>query len=122
MSKNTIFSRRLFLIRSLGASTSLTAAALLASSCQKKEASQEATSQVPLDPCEDFSGLTEKDLAARKQLGYVESSPIADSRCGNCQLWLPPQNGKACGTCQLFKGPVYTTAYCTYWAPQHSDS
>lgn len=72
----------------------------------------------PLDPCTDFSQLTETDLKARQKMGYVKQSPIVDSKCQNCQLFLPLKDSPACGKCQLFKGPVLADAYCTYWAPQ----
>lgn len=70
------------------------------------------------DPCDDMREVTEEELAKRKQLGYVEKSPIPESRCDNCQLYIPPKSDGACGGCMLFKGPVHADAYCTYWAPQ----
>lgn len=72
----------------------------------------------PSGSCEDFSGVSEAELQKRKSLGYVEKSPIADNQCQNCNLWLPPAGDQECGGCTLFKGPVYSEAYCTYWAPQ----
>lgn len=70
------------------------------------------------DPCENMTDVSEEELAKRKQLGYVDKSPIPESRCDNCQLYIPPKSDKECGGCMLFKGPVYAEAYCTYWAPQ----
>ena len=67
--------------------------------------------------CHDFSQLTEDDLQIRKRFGYVESSPIEESNCRNCNLWLLPKAGVKCGGCQLFAGPVQDLGYCTYWAP-----
>ena len=67
--------------------------------------------------CTDFSKVPENDLALRKSFAYVESSPVPDSRCDNCKLWLPPKEGQECGGCLLFKGPVYAAGHCTYWAP-----
>lgn len=113
--KNT-HSRRRFIRQSLCGGAVLLGAGLLAGGCggggrdpQEKAAGK--------DPC-DLSGLSQKDLAARKRLGYEETSPLPDRRCGNCNLWLPPAGEEKCGGCTLFKGPVYSTAYCTYWAPQ----
>lgn len=122
--KKENYSRRGFI--SKGIAPVLAGVALLAMACgdkkdgQTDKPAQETTNKT--DDCEDFSALAEKDLEARKKLGYVKESPIQDSKCGNCQLWLPPKEGKNCGNCQLFKGPVHTAAYCTYWAPQNSEN
>src|SRR5690554_5596528 len=70
------------------------------------------------DPCENMAGFSDEELAKRKQLGYVDKTPIPENRCDNCQLYIPAKSDKECGGCMLFKGPVYEEAYCTYWAPQ----
>ena len=117
------YSRRSFFAQAISSALAVTGAAAFFSSCGGKKKDDEP--KVPdnkTEDCKDFSGLTEKDMEARKKLGYVEMSPIQDSKCGNCQLWLPPKAGRSCGNCQLFKGPVYTAAYCTYWAPQNSEN
>ncbi len=67
--------------------------------------------------CNDFSQLTDDDLQIRKRFGYVEVSPIEESNCLNCNLWLPAKDEVKCGGCQLFAGPVQDLGYCTYWAP-----
>jgi hypothetical protein len=124
--KKKTYSRRGFIALGVSSASALTGVALFTFSCgEKKEGQKESVAKeaaIETDDCEDFSVLTEKDLEARKKLGYVKESPIQESKCGNCQLWLPPKEGKNCGNCQLFKGPVYTGAYCTYWAPQNSDN
>ncbi|MBX2816614.1 MAG: high-potential iron-sulfur protein [Saprospiraceae bacterium] len=48
----------------------------------------------------------------------MEVSPLEESSCQNCNLWLPSQNDLPCGGCTLFAGPVAAEGYCTYWAPQ----
>lgn len=73
------------------------------------------------DACSDLSGLTESDKTNREGMGYVAISPIPNSTCGNCQLWIPPEDDDACGGCQLFKGPVPDEGFCTYWAPHDKD-
>jgi hypothetical protein len=103
-------SRRLFLQRCSSALLILVGI----SSCQTKEKK----GIVSGDPCTDYSDVSEEDLKKRKTLGYVEKAPTEAKHCGNCNLWLPPQQGDKCGRCQLFKGPVPAEAYCTYWAPQ----
>lgn len=77
----------------------------------------EDTTKVTKNPCDDMTGVAPAELAKRKKLAYVNKSPIEDSHCGNCALYLPPGKGKACGGCVLFKGPVRPTGYCAYWAP-----
>ncbi len=85
--------------------------------CDQKQATeQHDTKETGADPCNNLSGLSEIDLNARKKLGYVKESPIADRTCDKCKLWLPPAAGKQCGGCMLFKGPVYPAGYCIYWA------
>jgi hypothetical protein len=82
-----------------------------------KPAYQDSTKQVKKDPCDDMTGVSPAELAKRKKLAYVNKSPIEDSHCGNCALYLHPAKGKACGGCVLFKGPVRPGGYCAYWAP-----
>ena len=72
----------------------------------------------PADPCSDLSGISDNDIAVREKLGYVKESPLPDNQCQNCNLFLPQKEGQACGGCMLFKGPVYASGYCTYWAPK----
>lgn len=81
------------------------------------ESGEKKTESEPVDPCMDFSNLSESDLQLRKGFGYVEETPITESNCENCNLWKPPLEGQKCGGCTLFKGPVYDNAYCTYWVP-----
>ncbi|OIN60863.1 high-potential iron-sulfur protein [Arsenicibacter rosenii] len=108
--------RRKFFITAI----SLPLAGVLVSSCQSKTTSEASGAQTTTDYCSDFSEVPENDLKTRKKLGYVDQSPMAESKCGNCNLWLPPKDGKPCGGCMLFKGPVRTEGYCTYWAPQQT--
>lgn len=114
-------SRRNFINRSFRTLSVLPAATVLLQSCssatESRQAEEKPATKVT-DPCEDFTGVTEADLKARQKMGYVKASPIADSKCQNCQLFLPFKDYPGCGKCQLFKGPVLKGAYCTYWAPQ----
>lgn len=68
--------------------------------------------------CDDLSGASETDMAIRKKLSYVNESPIPENQCDNCNLFLPIETAEKCGGCMLFKGPVYKSGYCTYWAPR----
>lgn len=81
--------------------------------CKKAAKPQEAYDG---DPCEDLRGISEDELAKRKNFGYVSESPIADNKCSNCNLYLPPKEAQSCGKCILFEGPVQPEGYCTYWA------
>ncbi|WP_158861356.1 high-potential iron-sulfur protein [Lunatibacter salilacus] len=89
---------------------------LLAISCGSEKSSSYDLAGVT--SCDDLEGLPEEEINKRKQLGYVEETPIDDNTCDNCQLYLPPTPERKCGGCQLFKGPVKEKAYCTYWAPR----
>jgi hypothetical protein len=86
------------------------------SSCSSEKKS--AYDLASVTSCSDLQGLPEEELNKRKQLGYVEESPVDENSCDNCQLYLPPNPERKCGGCQLFKGPVKENAYCTYWAPR----
>lgn len=69
------------------------------------------------NPCDDLSGVSVEEVEKRKKLAYVNKTPIPDSHCSNCALYLPPTKDKPCGGCLLFKGPVRAEGYCAYWAP-----
>lgn len=90
------------------------------SGCIRKKTIDESKSEADssVDPCEDLTGVSQNDIALRGKLAYVKESPIADNQCNNCNLFLPPAGEKKCGSCMLFKGPVYSSGYCTYWAPK----
>jgi len=122
MSVNKL-SRRNFINKSFISISALPAFALLLNACStatESKQKEEKPAVKTTDPCDDFTGVTETDLKARQKMGYVKASPIAESKCQNCQLFLPLKESPGCGKCQLFKGPVLTTAYCTYWAPQNA--
>lgn len=93
--------------------TALMGTAFAFSRCNPKS-----TPTTSVTSCDDYSGLSEDDLKTRKNLGYVEETPMEDRQCQNCNLYLPPEEENPCGGCALFKGPVFPEAYCTYWAPQ----
>ena len=81
---------------------------------QTPKASETVTAK---NPCDDLTGVSAEEIEKRKKFAYVNKSPIPDSQCGNCALYIPPGAGKPCGACLLFKGPVRSEAYCAYWAP-----
>lgn len=86
------------------------------------QASQAPASQTPLEaqqknPCDDLTGISAEEIEKRKKLAYVNKTPIPDSHCSNCTLYIPPAKDKPCGGCMLFKGPVRPEGYCAYWAP-----
>ncbi|GAB3902802.1 hypothetical protein GCM10028803_30110 [Larkinella knui] len=111
------YSRRKFIEQIFAIGPATLGAGLLISSCQSETSSKQEEPKSGTDPCKDFSGVSENDLNTRKKLGYVDKSPQPESKCGNCNLFLPPKVARACGGCLLFKGPVLTSGYCTYWAP-----
>ena len=109
-------SRKSFFKELFSHTVSLAFFGLLNSQCSS--GSNEKQSSPPTDPCEDLSGLSELELKKRENLGYVRQSPLEESQCSNCNLYLPEQYEGDCGGCTLFRGPVYPDAYCTYWAPK----
>lgn len=64
----------------------------------------------------DSTQMTQDDFDKRKNLGYVEKTPMEDNRCDNCALYLQPEEGKKYGGCQLLRGPIAAEGYCAYWA------
>ncbi|RPD39274.1 high-potential iron-sulfur protein [Chitinophaga barathri] len=82
----------------------------------KKPANDTGETKQPAS-CKDLSGISAEEKEKRQKLGYVEETPIVDSKCGNCKLYLPPGEKESCGSCSLFKGPVEENGYCTYYAP-----
>ncbi|MDA0195157.1 MAG: high-potential iron-sulfur protein [Bacteroidetes bacterium] len=110
-------SRRQFIQRNISILTGVFGSTLLAA-CGTKEATQQQQKEPVTNACEDLSGLEETDLKTREGLGYVKLTLLSEEQCDNCNLWLPPSEGKECGGCTLIKGPIYPTGYCTYWAPQ----
>ena len=80
----------------------------------KQDKSQQAAAK---NPCDNMEGVSAEEQAKRKKLAYVNKTPIPDSHCSNCALYIPAGKDKPCGGCLLFKGPVRTEGYCAYWAP-----
>lgn len=114
---NNPYTRRKFIQKYLLPSPVFLASGIVLSSCNQTKSNGEGdTIAKAADPCEDYSGVSENDMRAREKLGYVKESPMPDRTCSQCNLFLPPAGDKKCGGCMLFKGPVYSSAYCTYWA------
>ncbi|MFC5411807.1 high-potential iron-sulfur protein [Larkinella bovis] len=115
-------SRRFFLQHCASTSLLLISGGFLLTHCDSPKTTRTDQTEKPAaNPCEDYSGVSAEDIKKRTELGYVTQSPIPDKLCSSCNLWLPPAPGKECGGCMLFKGPVYASAHCTYWAPQVSS-
>ncbi|NII28458.1 high-potential iron-sulfur protein [Pseudoflavitalea sp. X16] len=102
--------RRQFIKSTLGIGSLALGSALLLSRCKSKKKTSSAS-------CNDVSGVSKEEQEKRKKLGYVAVTPVADSKCSTCKLYLPPAQTGDCGHCALFKGPVEAGGYCTYFAP-----
>ncbi len=114
-----IYSRREFITKPFLLGSVFLGAAIILSECKSKTDSKNVEKgDVNTDPCEDLSGVSKNDIEARTKFAYVKKSPLPDKTCSNCKLHIPPREGNECGTCLLFKGPVYSSGYCTYWAPK----
>lgn len=110
------YSRRSFLRNTFSSGMLLLTGGLLAAGCG--DGKKENKAEEELTSCQDYSHLAEEDLAARKKLGYTDTSPDPEKYCRLCNLYKPPKEGAKCGGCLLFKGPVEAEGTCTYWAPQ----
>ena len=114
------YSRRKFLLNTLLAGSAVLGTGLVFSSCNSGTTTTNESANnddlPPVDKCNDYTGVSEAELQKRNSLGYVEETPMPESNCANCLLFLLPKEGETCGGCQLFKGPVFDNAYCTYWA------
>jgi len=97
----------------------LLAGSSVSSMAKEGDSNQQAKTPQPAqkNPCDDLTGVSADEVAKRKKLAYVNKTPIPDSHCSNCALYLPPAKDKPCGGCMLFKGPVRSEGYCAYWAP-----
>lgn len=132
--KNT---RRDFLQKFLSAGLVVVGAGAALSSCgsdgnKGTQAAKEATPAAQPDTaaapsgateefkCDDFSNVSQDELAKRKKLGYEEHTSDSERPCIKCNLFIPKGEGKACGGCILFKGPVNNDGSCTYWVEQVS--
>src|SRR5690606_41939788 len=98
--KNT---RRKFIHTCLG----LVGGSLVLHACGSGENQQGREEAFTGDPCDDMREDTEEELAKRKQLRYVEKSHIPESRCDNCQLYIPPKSDRPRGGCMLVTAPVH---------------
>jgi hypothetical protein len=101
--------RRDFIKGAVSAGAVLFGSGFLLSRCKAKKKS-------PVS-CSDLSGVSQEEKEKRKKLGYVAETPITESKCSVCKLYLPPAKAEDCGGCSLFKGPVEANGYCTYFAP-----
>ena len=112
--------RRLFLKKCFSSVLQLALIPVIIESCTSEKSEKEKKSKVAAsgDPCSDYSEISEEEIKKRQSLGFVQKASSPDRQCANCNLWLPPADPKGCGICQLFKGPVPSTASCTYWAPK----
>ena len=119
------YSRRRFISKYiLAGSVAIGTGVLIAGSSVNSMAKEGDSNQQPKtpqpaqkNPCDDLTGVSAEEVAKRKKLAYVNKTPIPDSHCSNCALYLPPAKDKPCGGCMLFKGPVRAEGYCAYWAP-----
>ena len=111
--------RRDFLQQLFVTGGSIATLGLLLTACGNSADTEKAKTKPEIDSAKkpvDDGSVTEADLAKRQQLGYVEHTPMEDSYCANCALYLAPTDERKFPGCQLFKGEVNPNGYCTYWA------
>jgi hypothetical protein len=120
-------SRREFLIR--GAALGISA--LSVEACTRKADAVLA--------CNDTTGLSPENLAARTAAQYVDIAPDARATCTNCdefvpagampwgRRWPPPPleagttdaGAPACGRCKVIMGPIHPNGHCRLYRPKH---
>lgn len=111
-------SRRKFIERCVSNGAGLLGGLMVLSGCGKSDKSKTQNEEAAVKSCDDLTNVSESDIALREKFAYVSESPIPDNQCNNCNLYLPPKVDEKCGACMLFKGPVFASGYCTYWAPK----
>lgn len=109
--------RRYFIKRAIGAGALLLGNAFIFSCGNRGPAPAKKEEKHIPSSCKDLTGISKEEIEKRKKLGYVEETPIAENKCSNCKLYLPPADASGCGSCTLFKGPVEAEGYCAYYAP-----
>lgn len=117
--KKERYSRRRFIQSSILAGSAILGTGFLISSCgggETKNSEGNNNTAASVNKCDDLTGVSDAEITKRESLGYVDKTPIPESYCANCALFLKPKEGEKCGGCQLFKGPVFDEGYCTYWA------
>ncbi len=111
--KNKEYSRRMFISKCLGIGSMFLGIAVVLSSCELNQPPVEDKKGVSLkNACDDFSGVSKSEIEKRQKFAYVDKSPVTESYCGNCSMYVPKDQNKECGGCMLFKGPVYSSGYC----------
>ena len=112
-------SRRKFIEGCFRAGAGLLSGVMVLMGCGKSDNTETQTEgEFAVEACDDLTNVSENDIALRQKFAYVNESPIPDNQCNNCNLYLPPKVDEKCGACMLFKGPVFASGYCTYWAPK----
>ncbi|MFT5356835.1 MAG: hypothetical protein ACI9KE_004061 [Polyangiales bacterium] len=65
--------------------------------------------------CDDVTGLTPAETAARSSNGYVANSPHgATKQCINCNF-AQNMTPSTCGACTVIKGAIHPLGYCNLW-------
>lgn len=64
--------------------------------------------------CDQTSGLSAAQLAARTSQEYVDHSTTPNQKCDNCSFFTAGQPN-ACGTCTLIAGPIHPDGHCKLW-------
>ncbi len=108
------YKRRQFIRQSTYTLGSILGLEFLFSACSSAEKSSD---DYQLKSCQDYSQVSESELAKRKQFAYETQASDPLKTCKDCKLFLPAMPNETCGGCSLFKGPVEVLGSCTYWAP-----
>jgi hypothetical protein len=89
--------------------------AVVLSSCNTNKSQNNGGKESGPSNCNDLSGVSKSEIQKREQYGYVKESTVPGSHCGNCKLYIPPDDKNKFGGCLLFDGPVCPTGFCTQY-------
>jgi hypothetical protein len=88
------------------------------SSCKKTQTQSLETNnkeEQGLKACVPAKELNQEQEAIRKNLRYVDETPVSSRTCDNCRLYTMPQGQDVCGGCQIVPGPIHPKGYCISW-------
>lgn len=57
---------------------------------------------------------------AKDEVGFAHE-PSGNEYCGNCNLFVPDEDGDGFGACAVVKGKIHACDYCNLWAAYDGD-
>lgn len=112
-----LISRRKMLKASAGVLALGSVVPAILSSCKKNQMSVPTNNKEEQEfkACSSQQELSEDQQAIRKNLRYVDDTPVSGRTCDNCRLYTLPKDSDNCGGCQIVPGPIHPKGYCISW-------